>query len=242
MRRVTSRAAPMAAADGSDGLISRATASGSSKCSRPSKPIRRVSVDLPDPFGPAIKVRAGTRSGRADFQLAYNFVVAPRRGPWYPADFESSPIRQFHDFQTVGIQIEYRVARRKRLMECGASGGSNGPIELFAVKVVDRQHRFIINPGSKLKIPHAIRQSVRAAAVRAALGSMVGRERHLPRPMGTGAPRVFTRHPAPKRNRIAPHGPHAATHGNRRDGPLASHARRYHTLASRYGQRGYRSE
>jgi hypothetical protein len=69
--------ASIAATDGFEGLIFPATASGSSRRSCPSKPTHRVSVDLPDPFGPAINVRTGTRSGRADVQLADDLVVFP---------------------------------------------------------------------------------------------------------------------------------------------------------------------
>src|ERR1700691_3673359 len=74
-------------------------------------------------------------SGRADFQLTDNFVVAPWCRAGYLEDFESSPIGQFLDYHAVGIQIEDRVASRKRLMEGGAPGCGNGPVELFAVEV-----------------------------------------------------------------------------------------------------------
>src|SRR5579863_2592261 len=98
----------------------------------------------------------------------------------------------------------------------------------------------IVNATGKLKIPHAIRQNLRAAAVRAALGPMVGGKRHLSRPMGAGSASVLTRHSATERHGIAPYGPYAGAHGDRRHGPLASHARRYHAVAAGDGPCGDR--
>ncbi len=55
----TSLPAASAALRGFDGFISRATASGSIRSPRPRSSTDSVSVDLPDPFGPATSVRVG---------------------------------------------------------------------------------------------------------------------------------------------------------------------------------------
>jgi hypothetical protein len=142
----TDLAAEIAASPGFGALILRPTASGSRRFPRPSKSIRFVKVDLPDPLGPAITVRTGTRSGRADSQLTNNLVVASRRRARNPGDFESSPVRQFHYFQAVGIEIENRLAIRKRLLKSAVPRRISSPVEVFTGKVICRGHDLIINP------------------------------------------------------------------------------------------------
>lgn len=55
----TSLPAANATLCGSEGFISRATASGLTRSPRPRSSTNSVSIDLPDPFGPAINVRVG---------------------------------------------------------------------------------------------------------------------------------------------------------------------------------------
>src|SRR4051794_31184585 len=104
---MTSRPAAIAAAAGSVGLIFRAVASGSSSRSTPSISTRRVMVDLPAPFGPAINVRVGTLCG-ASAHFADDLVVLASGRAGNPADFKTAAVGLFHDREALAaINIEH---------------------------------------------------------------------------------------------------------------------------------------
>src|ERR1017187_1574654 len=127
----------MAAAAGFIGFRARATASGSSNRSSPSKSTDFVSVDLPEPFGPAMIVRRGTPvSGGSFLDFAENFEILSGRGSRNPADFESSPIRLLHHIETFAVEIEDGKPGCKRLLEGSASRGTHCVVKLFAGEFV----------------------------------------------------------------------------------------------------------
>lgn len=71
---IACRAAAIAAREGSTGSSCLAMTSGSTTVGVPSNEIAAVRVLLPDPFGPATRVRVGT-SGGVRGQFAHHYAV-----------------------------------------------------------------------------------------------------------------------------------------------------------------------
>jgi len=100
-------------------------------------------VDLPAPFGPAIKVRVGTLRG-ASTHLANNLIVRAGWSAGNPADLEPSAIGLFHYRKSeIAVDVERRSSGGQRFGERLSPSVGHSLVELGAVELVLR-HIFIL--------------------------------------------------------------------------------------------------
>jgi hypothetical protein len=116
-RDTASRVAGIAARTGSAALRRRTIASASIKLALPSNQIEDVSVDLPDPFGPAITVNVGTLfCERRDFAEYPEMSFC--RSPRLQADRKHRSVRQFLNVPARVVNKDDRKAGSERMPAC----------------------------------------------------------------------------------------------------------------------------
>lgn len=136
-RKIASLAAAIETRDGFTGSSCRAMTSGSTTFAVPSNEMAAVRVLLPDPFGPATRVRVGTLGGvRGDF--AHYYAVGLTWVAGIQTYLKPPCVRQFlniaplmiheDDRMTGGQGVEASKATRRR---CGLGEvvGKNGELD-----------------------------------------------------------------------------------------------------------------
>lgn len=110
---------------GSEGLSRLAIASGSMRLALPSNRIDEVSVDLPDPFGPAITANVGMLlHGRGEFTQDLDMRFAPRSRPEPDLLFRS--VGEFPDVTAGVVHKDHGVTGGKGYFaSLEARGGSS---------------------------------------------------------------------------------------------------------------------
>src|SRR5690242_12660617 len=111
-------------------------ASGSRSRSMPSISTRRVMVDLPAPFGPAINVRVGRLRGAAA-HFAEDFIVRAGGGARNPADLKATSVGLLHHREAqTPVHIKDRTTSRESFLEGLPARRGYSRVELRAVELV----------------------------------------------------------------------------------------------------------
>ena len=108
----------------------------------------RVSVDLPEPFGPRVHSESRHAAlGGLRRQLADDLEILSGWGARHPFDLELSAIAALHHIETIGVEIEDRKPGGKSVLKRLTARRTRCVVELRAVEVNCGGHTLLCQPA-----------------------------------------------------------------------------------------------